>query len=158
TLTLYILKALDLSAPPPADRPGEGAVRRLDARLHLGPQVLGRVLRGLEQEGLVRGGPGEAWAVTALGREALGRGEYPRPRRRGRMFHFVAVPDREGAPGREPQFLALHNSSGIAWPPAAGARFDVRALAACLGRPPEWKQRHGFPLDVLEILGLPPEG
>src|SRR5262249_23667683 len=51
-----------------------------------------------------------------------------------------------------------HNSSGIAWPPAGGARFDVRALADCLRRPPDWKQRHGFPLEVLEILGLSPEG
>jgi hypothetical protein len=62
--------------------------------------------------------------------------------------------------GQPPHFLNLHNSSGIAWPIAENSRFDIRALHACLAQHEEWKRRHGFPLEVGEILepepGPPP--
>ena len=50
---------------------------RLDERLHLGQQVLGRALAALQAEGLAHCGEG-GWEPSALGREALERGEYLR--------------------------------------------------------------------------------
>src|SRR3954452_6774163 len=65
-----ILKALALTA-------GETAAQ-LEQRLHLGRPILGRVLTGLQKEGLVRSSPDSPWRLTPAGRQALEHGEYPR--------------------------------------------------------------------------------
>jgi hypothetical protein len=159
-LTLFILQALTLTerAAHPGPRPADEWLGRLNERLHLGPQVLRQALRGLEAEGMVQAAPDGTWTVTALGRHALDRKEFPRATRERRSFHFVESTAENSAARPAPQFLPLHNSSGIPWPAAEGRDFDVRALAACVARAPEWKRKHGFPLDVQEVLLLPEEG
>jgi hypothetical protein len=159
--TLLVLKGLALADfdAPPALQSGDEAVHRLNDSLHLGRQVVRRVLEGLQAEGLVESAPHGTWLVSPLGRQALETRHIPHPRLMRRTFHFVDHQSGTGAGDRLwPHFLALHNSSGIPWPPADGLTFDVRVLEACLRQPPEWKQKHGFPLDVQEILGLSAEG
>jgi hypothetical protein len=154
--SLLVLKALTLTAPAPSAGPlsPEETLEQLNDRLHLGRQMLRQVLAGLQAEGLVQAEPGSPWLVSALGQHALERKEYPHLIHERRTFHFVDK--QETGPGGW-YFLSLHNSSGIPWPAAEGLTFDLRALQASLDQPVEWKQNHGFPLDVEEILGLPSE-
>jgi hypothetical protein len=130
---------------------------RLEGRLHLGTQIVFQVLRQLEHAGLARAA-GDAWAVTDLGRRALEQGAFARAAEERRTFHFV---EGEG-PAPSVHYLNLGpGAGGTASPPAEGWRFDAGVLTACLGRPAEWKQRHGFPADVEEFLplnGPVPEG
>jgi len=138
-----VLKALDLV-------PG-AALEQLDDRLHLGRQVLGQLLRRLQAEGLAEEQAG--WHVTARGRHAVEHGEYPHAVHERRVFYFVDS-ERLGAP---PHFLPLHNPTSVPWVPAERWNFDPGLLAACAAKPEEWKRRHGFPLDVEEVLGTGPE-
>jgi hypothetical protein len=156
--SLLVLKALGLTAPGPSGRPlsAPEVLEQLNDRLHLGRQVLRRVLAGMEAEGLVQTDPAGSWSVSSLGHHALKHREFPRPVHERRTFHFVDRGEGGAAPGSA-HFLAVHNSSGIPWPAADGSTFDIRALQACLVQPVEWKQKHGFPLDVQEILSFPPE-
>jgi hypothetical protein len=147
--SLFLLRALALGGPGSAAETLEG----LNDRFHLDRQVLRQALRGLEDEGLVQRQSGAAWTLTALGRQAVERQEYSRDRHERQTFHFV---ENRAASGNGPHFLDLHNSTGIPWPVVEGHSFDVRSLRACLDRPADWKQRHGFPLDVQDILGVSP--
>jgi hypothetical protein len=124
-------------------------LQRLDARLHLGSPLLRQLLRALATAGLAEPGAGDAWAVTALGREALARGEYALTGQERRVFHFV---ESAGGAGAGPHFLYLNGHAGVPWPVGDDWGFDVSVLRACVRQPEEWKQRHGFPQDVCEIL------
>jgi hypothetical protein len=130
-------------------------VPAIDARLHLGPDVLGQTLRRLGSEGLTWAGTDGAWKLTPLGQEALDRGEYRRLGQERRAFHFV---DRRPGPATpEPaafHFLNLRLPAGVSAAAPEGWEFDPRALQTCLGQPPEWKQAFGFPEEVEHIYGL----
>jgi hypothetical protein len=138
-----VLQALTLSP--------DAAVASLDDRLHLGRQVLGRVLSGLQSEGLAQSDPAGHWTPTSLGQQALQQGKYPHPIHERRLFAFVAGSNA----GRPPQFLNL-DAGGTPWSVPSGAEFDPAILQQCLNRSTEWKQQHGFPLDVQAFL-LPTE-
>jgi hypothetical protein len=119
----------------------------MDRRLHLGPQAVGRLLHGLAAHGLARRDPEGAWACTALGEQAFRQREYPSSSVERRAFHFV-----ENGP-RAPHFLRL-GAPGLPCPAPPGWTFDSRDLKECLRRPDDWKRRHGFPLEVNEILDV----
>jgi hypothetical protein len=125
----------------------------LDSRLHLGPAVLHQLLAHLQKEGLTRANEPDRWALTPLGGEALAKGSYSRPIQERRVFHLVA--NRQGQVGAEPRCVELHTSEVGPWPAVEGSTFDSVLFGELVGRDPEWKRRHGFPLDVQEILGLP---
>jgi hypothetical protein len=155
-LNLFLLRALALPGPPVQDQPAppEAVLDRLNSWLHVGRQVLRQALRELEAEGLAGADEPGRWTPTALGRQALEHQEYPRARYERRAFHFL---DRRAAGEKAeslPHFLDVRNFTGIPWPAAEGAAFDVRTLQACVHQPAEWKQQHGFPLDVQEILAV----
>src|SRR5947209_4896883 len=139
---VHVLRALALSVRQTA---GD-----LDRRLHLGAPVVLRLLAGLAAEGLAAGEPGAGWAVTDAGRRAVTEGRYARPRHERRTFHFVEG----GPPEPAPRFLNLTGHACTPWPAGEGWAFDPHALAACVGRPAAWKERHGFPPDVEEVVGL----
>jgi hypothetical protein len=133
-------------------------VPALDARLHLGPDVLGQTLRRLGAEGLTWAGTDGAWKLTPLGQEALDRGEYRRLGQERRAFHFV---DRRSDPAasHEPgafHFLNVRLPAGVTSAAPEGWEFDPHALQACLTRPPEWKRAFGFPEEVEHIYGIAP--
>jgi hypothetical protein len=138
-LDLLLLKAL-------VHFPGE-TVERIDERLHVGP-LLQRLLHALVQQGLAEQAQ-VGWMPTALGRHAIEAGEYPRPIQERRSFRFSA---RELS-GSQPQFIHLRDGTmTIPWQPGAEWTFDVHLLQACIDQSGEWKERHGFPLDVERIL------
>jgi hypothetical protein len=125
----------------------------LDARLHLGPQVLGRALSQLQAEGLAEPGAGGGWASTDLARVALDQGQYPRTGPERRVFHFVDRPrDPRGAPPAPP-LLPLRLPAGSASPAPEGWSFDPGWLDACLRQPEGWKLEHGFPVEARRVLG-----
>src|SRR5262249_6609663 len=117
-----------------------------------GPAVLRRLLAHLQREGLAQADEPGLWALTPLGRQALDKGTYSRPVQERRVFHFVT--DRRGQFGAEPRCVELHTSEVGPWSAADGWAFDSTLLGGLVGRDPEWKRRHGFPLDVQEVLGL----
>src|SRR5437660_6010900 len=116
--------------------------------LQVEPQLGRRMLCHLQAEGLVAGSGTHAAAVTDAGGQALERGEYPRPHRERRAFYFAGV---EGDRALT-RFVDLSQAEKLPWLPVTEAPFDVTHLRECIGRPPEWKRRHGFPLDVGEWL------
>ncbi len=137
-----VLQALDLVAPP--------TVPALDAQLHLGPQVLGRVLHGLHAEGLAEQAGGGQWQATALARQALHQGSYEQLSRERHVFHFLEPPRRAAAP----PFLDVRRPSAAPCPAPEGWAFDPAQLDACLRQPAEWKQQRGFPPEVRQVLGV----
>jgi hypothetical protein len=128
-------------------------VEQIDARLGLGPQLLRRLLHGLDVQRLARPDAAGGWSLTALGMEALRHGSYAAPDYERRIFHFR---DR-GLPDEPPHFLNLAAHAGDDWPAGQGWTFDPAHLRACVARPAEWKRRHGFPGDVEAVLGPEPE-
>lgn len=139
-LLLLVLEALDLEVP--------AAAARIQESLPLDRATLGRLLRQLEADGLARREPNGGWRLTDLGRQARRHGEYPRAGHDRRAFYFLE----SGQPERPPRFLNLHPCATTPWAPADGWTFDVRRLTECVGRPAEWKERHGFPREVEEVL------
>jgi hypothetical protein len=160
---LLVLRALALEPPagrpqPPANNhhtatPGEEQLQRLDGRLHLGRQALGQVLRGLAGQGLAEGEPQAGWRLAASGHQALAEGIVAEEVCGRQTFCFVERSP-EGGPGRSPPaFLALRAGGGRPWPVGTEWPFDAAVLRACVAQTDEWKQRHGFPTEVAEVLG-----
>jgi len=121
---------------------------RLAARLHLDPQLLWRLLVDLEKTGLVRSGSGEqGWTPTAEGQQVIA-GEMPLPSLRERRTFYFAEPLPSGA---APHFISLDRPSTSGWRAAEDWRFDVGVLRDCVEKSPEWKRRHGFPVEVVGL-------
>jgi hypothetical protein len=147
-LSRLLLQALSLnrSAPVSSRRP----LQELEARLHLGSQILRRALHQLEREGLVQPDETAAWVLTPLGRASLEQEECIRTAHERRVFHFV----QSEVPDHVPHFLRLMGPVTQPCPVNSSWQFDASLLDACVRRPREWKERHGFPPEVQEVLGL----
>jgi hypothetical protein len=134
--TTLVLRALMLAPPR--------RVAELEGFLHLGPQVVGGVLRELAHAGLAEADAAGAWRLTAAGRQAQAAGRLSRPGHERRAFHF--------RDGERPGFVPLPPGPCHTILTPDGWRFDYGRLNDCVGRPPEWKRRHGFPEDVRAVL------
>jgi hypothetical protein len=140
-LPFFALKAL-------AQTPGE-PLERVDNRLHLGRALLRQVVAQLEAEQLVAPCEGGAWSLTGEGQKALVQGDYQREVNERRVFDF-AEPQRPDGP---PVFLRLQRDLVFEpWFAVGDWHFDARVLEEVARRPDAWKERHGFPTDVREIL------
>jgi hypothetical protein len=116
----------------------------LDQKFGLGRQLLARVLRELEVNGLIRQDAAGRWSAAGGASEALAAGDFALVGQERRSFCFLD----DEAP---PRFIDLHG--GLSKPRAADAAPSVGgALAECLARPAEWKRRHHFPIDVAELV------
>jgi hypothetical protein len=135
-----VLRALSLGSPATLDD--------LEPRLHLGRQVLAVALRELASAGLVEGDATGRWQPTAAGREGLQTGSYPHTCHERRRFHFRD----SGRPGQPPHFLRLNGIPAAPLPPPDSWCFDPDLLQACVAREADWKQRHGFPAEVAEVV------
>src|SRR5262245_24047395 len=120
------------------------SVAGLASALSLEGEVAGALVASLVRDGLVETTPnGSLGAVTASGRAALTGGGGP-TRQERRLFYFADT--------RPPVFLPLSPAAATPLPPPSGWRFELSALEGCLSRPAEWKQRHGFPADVVRLV------
>jgi hypothetical protein len=152
--TLFLLRALALSVSDfTADATGAAQILEyLDEHLHLGRQVLHQALRGLETDGLAQSCPSGRWTITGLGRDALERHEYPRAAHERRSFYFIESAEPNGPDRPPPHYVNVHYATGISWAVADDTHFDVGTLESCLRQPVEWKQQHGFPVNVQEVV------
>ena len=82
--------------------------------------------------------------MTSLGRQALAGGEFSRAAHERRRFSFL----QSDHPGHPPRFVSLKTL--LFRPAGEGWKFNVSDLEACFRQTPEWKELHGFPLDVEE--------
>jgi hypothetical protein len=137
-LTQLLLEGVSLA---PDDGPEE-----LDARLRLGPPLLARLLRQLEDEGLVRRAALRGWTLTDTGRQARLHGSYPQAHHERRAFHLLH--------GDAPHFLDVRDEFTVPLPAGPTGGFEAGALQACVNQPPDWKERHRFPADVRAVLHL----
>lgn len=137
----FVLKALTLQGPGPS-----AALHQLESRLHLSRQAIHQALRRLQADGLAEPDAQRGWRPTELGRQGLDQGSYFYASQERRAFHFLE--------GRPPHYLNLKTAACTTWQPAGEWVFDPAILQACLSQPPAWKERHGFPAGVREVLGL----
>jgi hypothetical protein len=123
----------------------------LESRLHVGSQLLRRVLGELATADLVQVDGAEQWSITAAGRTATDEGEAFQAGYERRAFHF-----RDTSPTR---FVPLEVSPCQPVTPPPGWSFDPAVLRQSADQSVEWKHRHGFPSDVRALLTLDdPEG
>jgi hypothetical protein len=115
-------------------------------RLRVDDAVLRRWLGDLSADGLVESS-GADWRLTDRGRRALDSGVYTATAEERRVFTFTEE-ESLNSPSR---FVALHGPA-VALPSPLEWRFDAAVLVECVQRPSEWKERHGFPMDVEAIV------
>jgi hypothetical protein len=127
-------------------------LERLEARLHLGRPMVNRLLRGLAADGLITADPEGHWTLTTLGQQVRRRQELERHGSERRVFYFV-----EASRSAPPHFLHLDPLAAMPWAAGEEWQFDLGLLRACFNRPPDWKQRHGFPADATAIVEIDPE-
>ncbi|MGE3803992.1 MAG: hypothetical protein AB7K24_04885 [Gemmataceae bacterium] len=116
-------------------------LEELDARLHLGRHLLSQILKRLATADLIAPVENGGFALTPLGEAAQRQGQYAKCSRRS--FSLVE------RPGQAAHFLSL---SDMSHEPGENAMFEPALLDACLRQSIEWKQRHGFPLDVKSVI------
>jgi hypothetical protein len=141
-LCWFVLRGVHLAGAAP--------VEALNEQVQLGP-LLRQVLRSLESRSLVHTDAQECWSLTPGGRAALETSVYSRPSRGRRVFYF-REPERSEEPPRWLDFRMPEAAS--AWHPDGKWRFDIELLQAYINRPQDWKERHGFPRELLRILSL----
>lgn len=125
-------------------------LHRVEALVELDqPSPLTGLARAMKP--LVDGGLGgdlalEPELARALQAEARRNGEAgsPRCRQERRVFYFVD--------SRPPQYLPLAATATQPLPPPANWRFELGVLEGCVGQPPAWKERHGFPAAVTMVV------
>jgi hypothetical protein len=156
-LDRFLLQGLaaEEAAPIPGSVTPLDFMNRLNKRLHLGVPLLHQALRALSAEGLVELEINGACVLTALGRQALAHGQYPRADPERRVFYFVEDGVGEASSAPAPHFLYLNGHAGVHWPGDAAWGFDVGILRSCVQQAPDWKRQHSFPQDVHELLDLP---
>jgi len=135
-----VLEALALRAAASLDD--------LEAHLHLGRLIVRHVLQQLQADGLAQLDEAGCWRLSARGEHARRHGEYHDAVQERRAFYFLD----SGRADRPPEFVNLNPAGAVLEPVAENRPFDIGVLAHCLGQAPEWKRRHGFPLEIEEIL------
>ena len=116
----------------------------LEGRLHLGPQVVARVLDDLAARGLTEVDAGGRWRATAAGTRFVQAAGAGQPAYERRSFHFRDLAQKP--------FLPLQQAAAQPVLPREGWSFDPAMLTRCVAESEDWKRRHGFPLDVREVL------
>lgn len=123
---------------------GPSTVGAVAAALSLDQEVARALAGSLVRDGLIEPTPnGQLGALTDAGRAAVAGGRCA-PREERRTFCFADT--------RPPVYLPLSAGAAMPLPPPSGWRFELSGLEAWLARPTEWKERHGFPTDVLRLV------
>jgi hypothetical protein len=130
--------------------PGSRTLHGLEARLHIGTQVILRVLRSLEAEELALPAAEAEWIPAPRARQALDQQSGDLPCLERRLFHFISDWPEPGGGERPPHYINL--AADPATPVLKDLKFDPILLTACVQQPTEWKTRHAFPTDIRSVL------
>lgn len=122
-----------------ARRGGAAPFDALASETLVDPHLLHAALNDLSGRGLATTGA-DGWRAAGDDPAAA---PVPTAQKR-RTFPFVD--------SRPPVYLPVPAGLTTPLPPPPGWRFDLAALRACLAESAEWKQRHGFPADVLRLV------
>lgn len=122
----------------------------LHRQLHLDRPLLARVVHSLEDDALVCPSDAGGWSLSPVGRQALEGGQYSRTRPERRSFYFLRAEEPTTA-----RFLPLAPGLASAWAAGRGWKFDPTVLDRCLRQSNDWKDRHGFPVDVQPAADVP---
>jgi hypothetical protein len=144
-LEWLIVKALGLSPVPVA-------LSVIAGQLHLDACLLRQVLFPLCREGLVTWIAEDVPGLSEAGRRALENGEYLRLERERRTFYFWHAdwPLPAGLPSS--LFAVVLGPDKLSWLAAPETPFDIQTLRSCIQESESWKERHGFPLEIQELL------
>lgn len=121
----------------------------LNHRLQLGVPVLAQLYCSLSKEGLVESSSTGAWRLTDPGRQALQEGVHHKTIQERLAFHFR----QSESPEQPPHFVRLRECPTL---PLSELRtpFKLSHFESCLHQSAVWKQRHGFPTEVRELVSL----
>ena len=129
---------------------------RLASLLGLNTALTRRLAHTLQIVGLVVAGSLESatqstWSITLAGKQAIKDCLLFRPVYERRTLTFLA----SGYPSNSAQFVNINCWEwGESFTPAVGeGNFNPADVVACIGLDAEWKQRRGFPTDVLRVCG-----
>jgi hypothetical protein len=125
-----------------------GMLVGLEDRARLGRALTRQIIRRLASEGLVTP-TADGWTLSRFGEEARQRGEYCETTQERRTFYFTG-----NGVHSPPHFLNLRPDVAVPCRPPEGWAFDIGHLQRCIAQPPDWKMRHGFPLEVEELAQL----
>lgn len=153
TLEYLVLKGLALEGTRPT---GSGTpLEALAAQLRFDAALLHQAARRLGREGLLAWAPHALPVLSEAGRRALAQGEFVRAGWERRSFYFWQAdwPLPQSLPAA--RFVALAQPEKLPWLPAPEVACDVAPLGDAIQQTPAWKERHGFPLDVHELMSPP---
>lgn len=143
-MSLFVLRSLEFAHP--AD------VEHLDGILHIGRQVMRQMLNGMVTNGLVATESGSKYRLTESGRNTLQTGQVVRRIPSRRVFHFLH-PAMNYVAVHDPKGKLLRDVSPSRAP--APWEFSPDVLRHAIAQSAEWKQRHGFPSNVADVLTEP---
>jgi hypothetical protein len=126
---------------------GACAASTVESMLGLGPAVTRRLLHDLATAQLIEPAAAHSWRASRAGRRAIGSQSSHQRALQRRDFHFV-----DALASDSPRFLPLAHAAGQPFVAPADWSFHPDVLRACISGPLEWKQRHGFPVDVEALL------
>jgi hypothetical protein len=128
----------------------------LASLLGLNSALMRRLGHTLQDDGLVVAGSLDsstqsAWSITLAGKQAIRDCLFCRPVYERRTLTFLA----SGDPSKSAQFVNINCCEwGESFTPAAGeANFNPADVVGCIRQNAGWKQRRGFPTDVLRVCG-----
>jgi hypothetical protein len=133
---------MDYLERAPTATPGLTA-SALDRTLGVGPQVVFRLLEELCRGGFVRKS-GDAFCLSDSGRTLINQDEGSEIRQERQSYYFLAGPP--------PIFLPLNRVETLSWVAGPDWAFDVQTLNSCMNQSPDWKRRHGFPLEAGRLV------
>lgn len=115
--------------------------------LSLEPGLLIHNVRFLESRKLIELDETGSWQLTALGKQANAEGSYSSLYRSRGQFTFLE-PDE----GSVPIFVPPLRNAGQESTEGINQRFDLSLVNACLHQDDEWKNQHGFPVEIADLV------
>lgn len=142
-----LLRALDFG--------GHEGIRlgELEKRLSYPAPLLGQALRSLQTRQLLEVTASHSWRLTDLGGKTMEAGSTRHLGAGRSTFCFCESRQADGSRRGPPSFLPLRETPLVRpWRPDPSFSFDPAWLRDCAHRDAAWKEAHGFPAEVLDLL------
>ena len=142
-MALFVLRAFEFAKQADAEH--------LDEVLHLGRQVTRQLLAGLTVNGLLKE-TSSTYVITELGRRTLHTGRIVKHVLIRRLFNFLH-PSMQYLAVQDPKQSLLFDLRPSQTP--TPWEFDPQMLRYAISQPAEWKLRHRFPEDIMDVITGP---